>query len=81
MSDEVQEFYDSGGSDGKLLQLTLVYPKGHEKQFQRCYDESHIDALNKWNAHTSIPLVAIASNHCGLNLDVEELVKNSEPIT
>jgi len=76
MASEIEELY-SANSDGKLFQLTVV----DAETKQPVYSESDIPSLNEMDGAIAVPLRVAIQDHCGINVSLEDVLKNSEPIT
>jgi len=75
MASEIEEFY-SNNCDGKLFQLSVV-----DDNRNRAYTEADIPALNEMDGAVAVPLRVAIQDHCGMNINLEDILKNSEPIT
>jgi len=76
MASEIEEFY-ANNCDGKLFQLAIV----HADTKHRVYSEEDIASLNELDGAVSVPLRVAIQDHCGLSVNLEDVLKNSEPIT
>lgn len=76
MASEVEDFYEHN-SDGKLFQLAIV----DADTKQQVYSDSDVPALNEMDSAIAVPLRVAIQEHCGMNVKLEDVLKNSVPIT
>lgn len=76
MASEIEELYASN-SDGKLFQLAVV----DADTKQPVYTVDDIPSLNEMDGAIAVPLRVAIQEHCGINISLDDVLKNSEPIT